>query len=171
MGAFKPCLCAGFFASVDEICLTCRQLVCHHIQFSGLYVRCSIDRMRACRHERNTNHHRAGARFRRHHPRHPLLGIPRLKLALRGKRLGLSLAEIKELIDMYDTVEDESTQLQSFLDVLAQRRAALEQQRDDIEAVLKEIARFERQCREMLKAEEPAAPTVRQPKRRTSGSG
>ena len=47
----------------------------------------------------------------------------RLKLALRGKRLGLSLAEIKELIDMYDTVDDESTQLQSFLDVLAQRRA------------------------------------------------
>jgi DNA-binding transcriptional MerR regulator len=67
----------------------------------------------------------------------------RLKLALRGKRLGLSLAEIKELIDMYDTVEDESTQLLSFLDVLAQRRAALEQQRDDIQAVLKEIARFE----------------------------
>jgi ABC-type transporter Mla subunit MlaD len=53
---------------------------------------------------------------------------------------------------MYDTVEDESTQLLSFLGALAQRRAALEQQRDDIQAVLKEIARFERQCREMLKA-------------------
>ena len=76
----------------------------------------------------------------------------RLKLALRGKRLGLSLAEIKDLIDMYDTAEDESSQLLSFLDVLAQRRAALEQQRDDIQAVLKEIARFERQCREMLKS-------------------
>ena len=95
----------------------------------------------------------------------------RLKLALRGKRLGLSLAEIKELIDMYDTVEDESTQLLSFLDVLAQRRAALEQQRDDIQAVLKEIARFERQCREMLKAEKPAVPSVRQPKRRSTGAG
>ena len=81
----------------------------------------------------------------------------RLKLALRGKRLGLSLAEIKELIDMYDTVEDESTQLLSFLDALGQRRAALEQQRDDIEAVLKEISRFERQCREMRKAGQPAA--------------
>jgi DNA-binding transcriptional MerR regulator len=95
----------------------------------------------------------------------------RLKLALRGKRLGLSLAEIKELIDMYDTVEDESTQLQSFLEVLAQRRAALEQQRDDIQAVLKEIARFERQCREMLKADQPPAPSVRQPKRRATGFG
>lgn len=77
----------------------------------------------------------------------------RLKLALRGKRLGLSLAEIKDLIDMYDTAEDESTQLLSFLGALAQRRAALEQQRDDIQAVLKEIARFERQCRDMLKSE------------------
>jgi len=77
----------------------------------------------------------------------------RLKLALRGKRLGLSLAEIKELIDMYDQAEDESTQLLSFLDVLAQRRAALEQQRDDIEAVLAEIVRFEKQCKAMLKAE------------------
>lgn len=77
----------------------------------------------------------------------------RLKLALRGKRLGLSLAEIKDLIDMYDTAEDESTQLLSFLGALAQRRAALVQQRDDIQAVLKEIARFERQCREMLTSE------------------
>ena len=78
----------------------------------------------------------------------------RLKLALRGKRLGLSLAEIRELIDMYDTAADESSQLLSFLDVLAQRRASLEQQRDDIQDVLKEIARFERQCREMLKSDE-----------------
>jgi len=85
----------------------------------------------------------------------------RLKLALRGKRLGLSLAEIKELIDMYDTVEDESTQLLSFLDALGQRRAALEQQRDDIEAVLKEISRFERQCREMLKSGQPAVAAAR----------
>ena len=58
---------------------------------------------------------------------------------------------------MYDTAEDESSQLLSFLDVLAQRRAALEQQRDDIQAVLKEIVRFERQCREMLKADQARA--------------
>lgn len=78
----------------------------------------------------------------------------RLKLALRGKRLGLSLAEIKDLIDMYDTAEDESSQLLSFLDALTQRRAALEQQRDDIQAVLKEVSRFERRCRELLKADQ-----------------
>ena len=91
----------------------------------------------------------------------------RLKLALRGKRLGLSLAEIKDLIDMYDTAEDESSQLLSFLDVLAQRRAALEQQRNDIQVVLKEITRFERQCREMLEAEELAPEPVTQRKRRS----
>ena len=67
----------------------------------------------------------------------------RPKRALRGRRLGLSLAEIKDLIDMYDTAEDESTQLLSFLGALTQRRAALEQQRDDIEAVLAEIDRFD----------------------------
>jgi DNA-binding transcriptional MerR regulator len=80
----------------------------------------------------------------------------RLKLALRGKRLGLSLAEIKDLIDMYDTAADESSQLLSFLDVLAQRRAALEQQRNDIQAMLKEITRFERQCRAMLESDAAA---------------
>jgi len=80
----------------------------------------------------------------------------RLKLALRGKRLGLSLAEIKEMIDMYDTARDESSQLLKFLDVLAQRRAAFERQREDIEAVLDEIAGFEEQCRELL-AREAAA--------------
>jgi len=77
----------------------------------------------------------------------------RLKLALRGKRLGLSLAEIKEMIDMYDTARDESSQLLKFLDVLAQRRAAFERQREDIEAVLDEIAGFEEQCRELLAQE------------------
>jgi DNA-binding transcriptional MerR regulator len=74
----------------------------------------------------------------------------RLKLTLRGKRLGLSLVEIKELIDMYDTAPDESSQLVKLLDVLARRRAALEQQREDIEAVLAELDGFEAQCREIL---------------------
>jgi len=56
----------------------------------------------------------------------------RLKLALRGKRLGLSLAEIKDVIDMYDTARDEESQLVKFLAALQQRRAALQQQRKDI---------------------------------------
>ena len=73
----------------------------------------------------------------------------RLRLTLRGKRLGLSLAEIRELIDMYDTAP-ESSQLARLLEVLAHRRAKLEQQREDIEAVLGELNAFERQCRGLL---------------------
>ncbi len=78
----------------------------------------------------------------------------RLKLALRGKRLGLSLAQIKELLDMYDGVHNSPAQIREFLRILAQRRAQLEQQRRDIEAVLAEIDMLERQCREAL-AESP----------------
>jgi DNA-binding transcriptional MerR regulator len=74
----------------------------------------------------------------------------RLKLTLRGKRLGLSLAEIKELIDMYGGVRNYAPQLQRFLKSLAVRRAALEQQREDIEAVLGEIAMLEKQCHDLL---------------------
>ena len=74
----------------------------------------------------------------------------RLKLALRGKRLGLRLAEIRELIDMYDSAGSEAQQLQRFLDVLARRRTALKQQRDDLVALLAEIARLEQQCRKLL---------------------
>jgi len=73
----------------------------------------------------------------------------RLKLTLRGKRLGLSLAEIRELIDMYDTAT-ESSQLERLLEVLAERRARLEQQREDIEAVLAEVDAIEKQCRSLL---------------------
>lgn len=75
----------------------------------------------------------------------------RLKLTLRGKRLGLSLAEIRELIDMYDSAP-ESSQLARLLEVLARQRAKLEQQREDIEAVLGELDTFEAQCRNLLQA-------------------
>lgn len=76
----------------------------------------------------------------------------RLRLTLRGKRLGLSLAEIRELIDMYDTAP-ESSQLERLLEVLARRRARLEQQREDIAAVLAELDAFENQCRGLLDAD------------------
>ncbi len=46
----------------------------------------------------------------------------RLKMALRGKRLGLSLAEIKDLIGMYATTEDETPQLVECLRVMEKRR-------------------------------------------------
>ena len=74
----------------------------------------------------------------------------RLKMALRGKRLGLSLAEIKDLIGMYESTEDETPQLLECLRLMSSRREALEQQREDIEAMLAEISQFEQQCQREL---------------------
>ena len=74
----------------------------------------------------------------------------RLKMALRGKRLGLSLAEIKDLIGMYNSTEDETPQLLECLRVMQKRRQALEQQREDIEAMLTQIGQFEQQCQQEL---------------------
>ena len=74
----------------------------------------------------------------------------RLKLALRGKRLGFSLAEIRELFDLYDQTRDEKRQLQEFIGKLERRRAMLEQQREDIEVMLNEITFFQNQCRKLL---------------------
>lgn len=92
----------------------------------------------------------------------------RLKLTLRGKRLGLSLAEIKSMIDMYDTARDEEGQLVKFLAALTQRRATLQQQREDIEALLAEINGFEQQCRDILAAEAAAATPVKARRTRQS---
>lgn len=74
----------------------------------------------------------------------------RLKMALRGKRLGLSLAEIKDLIGMYSNTEDETPQLLECLRVMSKRREALELQREDIEAMLAEIKQFESMCQEEI---------------------
>ena len=74
----------------------------------------------------------------------------RLKLTLRGKRLGLSLQEIKQLVDMYDSPSDTTQQLQAFLAVLGEHRRQLEQQREDIEITLAEIAQHEARCRSLL---------------------
>jgi DNA-binding transcriptional MerR regulator len=74
----------------------------------------------------------------------------RLKLTLRGKRLGLSLLEIKQLVDMYDSPSDTTQQLSAFMAVLAEHRRLLEQQREDIEITLAEIAQHETRCRTVL---------------------
>jgi DNA-binding transcriptional MerR regulator len=80
----------------------------------------------------------------------------RLKLALRGKRLGFSLGEIRELFELYDVSRDERRQLEAFLAKLERRRAMLEQQREDIEIMLNEINFFSDQCRRMLRDHEEA---------------
>ena len=75
----------------------------------------------------------------------------RLKLILRGKRLGLSLSEISDIIELYDSDQGETGQLASFLDSIRERRSVLKQQRTDIDATLRELQRIERRCRNRLK--------------------
>ena len=65
----------------------------------------------------------------------------RLKLTLRGQRLGLTLQEIKQLVDMYDSPADNAAQLNAFLGVLGEHRRQLEQQMEDIHITLAEIGR------------------------------
>ena len=74
----------------------------------------------------------------------------RLKLALRGKRLGFSLNEIKELFDLYDVSQDERQQLEVFLEKLEKRKALLDRQREDIEVMRSELDFFAAQCRRLL---------------------
>ena len=74
----------------------------------------------------------------------------RLKLTLRGKRLGLTLSEIKSIVDMYESPKDTRAQIDRFLGVLAHQRETLEQQRADIEMALEEIAAHEEECRRLL---------------------
>jgi len=82
----------------------------------------------------------------------------RLKLILRGKRLGLALSEIGELLDLYEVRRNERAQLTAFLTMLADRRTRLLQQREDIEIVLAEIDAIERDCRRRLRAEPNVEP-------------
>ena len=75
----------------------------------------------------------------------------RLKLTLRGKRLGLSLSEIRELIDMYEPGRDARPQLERFLAVLESHKSALLRQRADLEAQLSELSAFEKKVRKQLR--------------------
>jgi DNA-binding transcriptional MerR regulator len=74
----------------------------------------------------------------------------RLKLTLRAKRLGLSLTEAKEIIDMYDSPRDTGPQLRKFLSVLATHRKQLEDQMADLQAQLDEVKVHEREAKALL---------------------
>ena len=74
----------------------------------------------------------------------------RLKLILRGKRLGFSLSEVRDIIEMYDLDAGETGQLRYFLDQIQERREALEQQRSDIDLTLRELDEIESQCQGRL---------------------
>ncbi|WCM89003.1 MerR family transcriptional regulator [Acidovorax sp. NCPPB 3576] len=74
----------------------------------------------------------------------------RLRLTLRAKRLGLSLTEAKEIIDLYDSPRDTGVQLRKFLDVLAGHRKQLEAQMADLQANLEEVREHEKEARALL---------------------
>ncbi len=74
----------------------------------------------------------------------------RLKLTLRGKRLGLTLSEVRELVDMYESPSDTTAQLTAFLEVLARHRHTLEQQLQDLRETLAEIDTHEQRARALL---------------------
>lgn len=74
----------------------------------------------------------------------------RLKLTLRAKRLGLSLTEAKELIDMYDSPGDTGAQLQKFLLVIAQHQKQLESQMADLQDNLDELKVHQREAKALL---------------------
>ncbi len=76
----------------------------------------------------------------------------RLTLTLRGKRLGLKLAEVKELVDMYEPKRDSESQLRRFVDVLARQRAELEARLAELQATLAEVVAHEAATLRLLKA-------------------
>jgi DNA-binding transcriptional MerR regulator len=74
----------------------------------------------------------------------------RLKLILRGKRLGFSLAEIRTLFELYDVNPNSAAQLQTMLQLTEQKRAVLEQQLNDIQMLMNELDDVEARCKEEL---------------------
>jgi DNA-binding transcriptional MerR regulator len=76
----------------------------------------------------------------------------RLKLILRGKRLGFSLAETKTLFDLYDSHQNSKVQLEAMLKMTDEKRAQMQQQLKDIEMLKAELEDVEARCQEELNA-------------------
>jgi DNA-binding transcriptional MerR regulator len=74
----------------------------------------------------------------------------RLKLILRGKRLGFSLAETGRLFELYDADKSSATQLETFMQLILQKKEDLKQQLDDIHAVMFELDSLQDNCQNIL---------------------
>jgi len=81
----------------------------------------------------------------------------RLTLTLRAKRLGLSLTEAKDVLDMYDSPRDTVPQLEKFLSILGDHRGQLESQLAELQANLEEVREHERKARTTLARARKAA--------------
>lgn len=76
----------------------------------------------------------------------------RLKLILRGKRLGFSLAETRRLFDLYDADNSSAAQLQKVLELISEKKVSLKQQMEDINVLLTELSGLEQRCQDELKS-------------------
>tara|TARA_Y100001935_G_C16931342_1_gene325576 strand:+ start:95 stop:481 length:387 start_codon:yes stop_codon:yes gene_type:complete len=74
----------------------------------------------------------------------------RLRLIMRGKRLGFSLSEIRQMINLYDVDPSEVSQLKLFLEKIRERKAMLGQQQKDIETILEELDKLETESIKLL---------------------
>lgn len=75
----------------------------------------------------------------------------RLKLILRGRRLGFPLAEVAEIIALYDEPVGEAGQLEFLVEKITARRAELEAKRRDIDVTLSDLEEASENCRKQLK--------------------
>ena len=82
----------------------------------------------------------------------------RLKLILRGKRLGFPLEEIRTIVDLFDAPRGRRAQLEYVLDQIDARRADLEQRLKDVQDAIAELGDFERSCRTDLDRLAPPRP-------------
>lgn len=76
----------------------------------------------------------------------------RLQLILRGKRIGFSLSEIREIINMYDSNSGEEKQTELLLRKITERRDALYQQQQDIKTMLVELDQLEQKLNQNIEA-------------------
>jgi len=74
----------------------------------------------------------------------------RLRLILRGKRLGLSLDESAEIIRLYGSPGNNRRQLELLIRKIRERREILRRQQRDLETMLKDLADAESKCRDAL---------------------
>ena len=74
----------------------------------------------------------------------------RLRLILRGKRLGLSLDESAEIIRLYGSPGNNRRQLELLIRKIRERREVLRRQQRDLETMLKDLADAESKCRDAL---------------------
>ena len=76
--------------------------------------------------------------------------LVRLKLILRGKRLGFSLAETKTLFELYDRDQNSKAQLEAMLQMTEMKRLHMQQQLEDIRMLMAELEEVENRCKEEL---------------------